>query len=37
MANMYTIDGSEPAMASDSDIFSIPASFVDRYRVEVSI
>lgn len=32
--NLFTLEGSEPAMAADSNLFSIPASLTDRYRVE---
>lgn len=34
MTNLYTLDGSEPAMAADSNLFSVPATRADRLRVE---
>jgi hypothetical protein len=32
MANLFMLEGSEPAMSADSDLFSIPASLTDRYK-----
>ncbi|GAV09630.1 hypothetical protein RvY_19134 [Ramazzottius varieornatus] len=32
--NLFTLEESEPAMAADSNLFSVPASLTDRYRVE---
>ena len=32
--NLFTLEGSESAMAADSNLFSVPASLTDRYRVE---
>ncbi|GAV09144.1 hypothetical protein RvY_18738 [Ramazzottius varieornatus] len=32
--NVFTLEGPEPATAADSNLFSVPASLTDRYRVE---